>query len=130
MYLELGTGLTLSCIIFTACKCHSFSAYDLVAHTTSLICCQFRVLFAALRHLDNFLFDLSDGGIIGIDFGLAFGGGAILLPVPELMPFRLTRQLTSVMQPLSSIGVFKQHMVHALDALSSRREVLLRYRQW
>ena len=29
------------------------------------------------------------------------------------------------MQPLSSIGLFKQHMTHALGALRTRREVLL-----
>ncbi len=44
------------------------------------------------RHLDNFLIDTSDGSLVGIDFGAAFGAG-IGLGVPELMPFRLTRQL-------------------------------------
>lgn len=34
------------------------------------------------------------GALIGIDFGVAFGIGTSALPVPELMPFRLTRQLT------------------------------------
>lgn len=33
------------------------------------------------------------GAVIGIDFGFAFGMGASALPVPELIPFRLTRQL-------------------------------------
>ncbi len=44
------------------------------------------------RHLDNFLMDTSDGSVVGIDFGAAFGAG-INLGVPELIPFRLTRQL-------------------------------------
>lgn len=41
------------------------------------------------RHLENFLFDNSDGKVLGIDFGLAFGSN-IHLSLPELMPFRLT----------------------------------------
>eukprot|EP00357_Protocruzia_adherens_P009894 CAMPEP_0115032952 /NCGR_PEP_ID=MMETSP0216-20121206/39522_1 /TAXON_ID=223996 /ORGANISM="Protocruzia adherens, Strain Boccale" /LENGTH=79 /DNA_ID=CAMNT_0002411065 /DNA_START=1 /DNA_END=236 /DNA_ORIENTATION=- len=44
------------------------------------------------RHLENFLVDLNDGGILGIDFGISFGAG-LQLSVPELMPFRLTRQI-------------------------------------
>ena len=28
------------------------------------------------RHLDNFLFDAGDGGLVGIDFGMTFGCGA------------------------------------------------------
>jgi hypothetical protein len=36
--------------------------------------------------------------VVGIDFGLGFGNGTILLPVPELIPFRLTKQLTSALQ--------------------------------
>jgi DNA-dependent protein kinase catalytic subunit len=41
------------------------------------------------RHLENFLVDTSDGEVLGIDFGIAFGSG-VSLSVPELMPFRLT----------------------------------------
>ena len=45
------------------------------------------------RHLGNFLIDKTDGTVVGIDFGLAFGCG-LGLPVPELIPFRLTRQVS------------------------------------
>ena len=41
------------------------------------------------RHLDNFLVDITDGEVLGIDFGIAFGSG-VHLATPELMPFRLT----------------------------------------
>lgn len=41
------------------------------------------------RHLENFLIDTSDGEILGIDFGIAFGSG-VHLGIPELIPFRLT----------------------------------------
>jgi DNA-dependent protein kinase catalytic subunit len=42
------------------------------------------------RHLENFLVDTTDGEVLGIDFGIAFGSGVHLI-APELMPFRLTR---------------------------------------
>jgi DNA-dependent protein kinase catalytic subunit len=42
------------------------------------------------RHLENFLLDINDGEILGIDFGIAFDNG-IQLGVPELIPFRLTQ---------------------------------------
>ena len=41
------------------------------------------------RHLDNFLVNTTDGEVLGIDFGCAFGAG-VQQGVPELMPFRLT----------------------------------------
>jgi DNA-dependent protein kinase catalytic subunit len=41
------------------------------------------------RHLENFLIDTTDGEVLGIDFGIAFGS-SIHLSIPELMPFRLT----------------------------------------
>lgn len=41
------------------------------------------------RHLENYLVDTTDGEILGIDFGVAFGNG-LGLGIPELMPIRLT----------------------------------------
>jgi hypothetical protein len=40
------------------------------------------------RHLDNLLLDGRSGAIVQIDFGVCFGMGASVLPVPELLPFR------------------------------------------
>ena len=45
------------------------------------------------RHLDNFMLDKSSGRVIGIDFGHAFGSATYLLPVPDVMAVRLTRQV-------------------------------------
>ena len=42
------------------------------------------------RHLENFLVDTTDGEVLGIDFGIAFGSG-VHLSIPELVPFRLTQ---------------------------------------
>lgn len=58
------------------------------------------------RHLDNFLLNLRNGSLVGIDFGHAFGTAVQMLPVPELMPFRLTRQMVNFMLPLAKDGTF------------------------
>lgn len=77
------------------------------------------------RHLENFLLDLHSGGLIGIDFGHAFGTGIQILPIPELVPFRLTRQFCSFLMPLDVEGLLKHTMVHTLSALQRSKDILL-----
>jgi len=77
------------------------------------------------RHLDNFLLNLTNGGIIGIDFGHAFGTATQFLPIPELMPFRLTRQFINFLRPLDTEGLLKHNMVYTLKALQADRDILL-----
>lgn len=57
---------------------------------------------------------INSGRLIGIDFGHAFGTATQILPIPELMPFRLTRQFTQFLQPLDSEGLLNHNMVHTL----------------
>lgn len=76
------------------------------------------------RHLENFLVDISDGEVLGIDFGYAFGSG-IELFVPELVPFRLTQQIEGVINPHSLEGIYKQTMLNALLALRKRKSLIL-----
>ncbi|KAJ1639517.1 hypothetical protein T492DRAFT_935642 [Pavlovales sp. CCMP2436] len=78
------------------------------------------------RHLDNFLVRERTGELIPIDFGHAFGSATFSLPVPELMPFRLTPQLIGVLAPLPSQPLLHAHMVHTLAALRGARAELLR----
>ena len=47
------------------------------------------------RHLMNILIDESTAELIHIDLGIAFDQGTVL-PIPEAVPFRLTRYHTSV----------------------------------
>lgn len=77
------------------------------------------------RHLDNFLFDSTDCSLVGIDFGAAFGFATTALPVPEVIPARITRQFTSILQPLRSTHVMQHDMVVALTTLRNNRFALL-----
>jgi len=76
------------------------------------------------RHLENILFCEGDGMLCHIDFGYSFGFATIMLPIPELMPFRLTKQFTEVLQPLSSDAMLFHSMVHAMQALRDNRQTI------
>ena len=78
------------------------------------------------RHLDNFLLHMPSGRVVGIDFGHAFGSATYMLPVPELMGVRLTRQLTAFLRPLNTGVLLKGHMAHTLAALRAQRADLMR----
>ena len=65
------------------------------------------------------------GGVIGIDFGHAFGTATQFLPVPELIPFRLTHQFINFLRPLQSEGLLNHNMAHCLRALQENKDVLL-----
>ncbi|RLN87911.1 hypothetical protein BBJ28_00013134 [Nothophytophthora sp. Chile5] len=76
------------------------------------------------RHLDNFLLDHTNGRVIGIDFGVSFGAGASVLPVPELVPFRYTRQMDFVFQPYDGANLLAQDMQAVFEALRAKRQVI------
>uniref|UniRef100_A0A8C5V850 DNA-dependent protein kinase catalytic subunit n=1 Tax=Microcebus murinus TaxID=30608 RepID=A0A8C5V850_MICMU len=88
------------------------------ASSHALMCVSHWVLGIGDRHLNNFMVSMETGGMIGIDFGHAFGS-ATQLPVPELMPFRLTRQFINLMSPMRETGLLCSVMVHALKAFRS-----------
>ncbi|EDV28309.1 uncharacterized protein TRIADDRAFT_20924, partial [Trichoplax adhaerens] len=92
-------------------------------HATVSIC--HYLLGIGDRHLSNFMIDRLTGGMIGIDFGHAFGSATQFLPLPELMPFRLTRQMLNLMLPLRENGQLKCSMVHTLRALRNKPDLLV-----
>ena len=71
------------------------------------------------RHLHNIFLDELSGEIVHIDLGVAFESGRIL-PVPEVVPFRLTRDIVDGMGITGVEGVFRRCCEFMLDAL--RRE--------
>uniref|UniRef100_A0A667XYC1 DNA-dependent protein kinase catalytic subunit n=1 Tax=Myripristis murdjan TaxID=586833 RepID=A0A667XYC1_9TELE len=91
----------------------------------ALLCVSHWILGIGDRHLSNFMINMETGSMIGIDFGHAFGSATQFLPVPELMPFRLTRQFVNLMQPLKESGLIKSVMVNSLRAYRAEPSLLL-----
>jgi DNA-dependent protein kinase catalytic subunit len=90
----------------------------------SALCIAGYVLGIGDRHLANFLLDKSDGSVVGIDFGISFSLGA-KLPVPELIPMRLTPQFTQLLRPLDTTSILSQTMVMTMRALGKSKHELL-----
>ncbi|XP_041817022.1 DNA-dependent protein kinase catalytic subunit isoform X1 [Chelmon rostratus] len=109
--------------------CNSPEAFlSLRSHFISshaLLCVSHWILGIGDRHLSNFMINMETGGMIGIDFGHAFGSATQFLPVPELMPFRLTQQFVNLMQPLKESGLIQNVMVHSLRAYRAEPDLLL-----
>ncbi|KAJ1339571.1 hypothetical protein BSLG_005818 [Batrachochytrium salamandrivorans] len=72
------------------------------------------------RHTENFLVDLK-----GIDFGYAFGSATEVLPVPELVPFRLTRQIKEFMGPLGIHVLLEPPMVDVMTVLQEKKDMIM-----
>jgi DNA-dependent protein kinase catalytic subunit len=98
-------------------------SHFVLTHATLSVC--HYVLGVGDRHLSNFMVDLETGGAVGIDFGHAFGTATQFLPFPELMPFRLTPQITNLLLPHSEGGQLRSCMTHVLRALRNCPDLLL-----
>lgn len=68
------------------------------------------------RHGQNILLDKETGEVVHIDLGIAFEQGRVL-HVPEVVPFRLTRDLVDGMGITRTEGVFRRCCEFTLDAL-------------
>ncbi|KAJ2903659.1 phosphatidylinositol 3 (ataxia telangiectasia mutated) [Zalerion maritima] len=68
------------------------------------------------RHGHNILLDTKSGESVHIDLGVCFEQGRIL-PVPEVIPFRLTRDIVDGMGITGTEGVFRRCCEFTLDAL-------------
>ncbi|KAF6100707.1 protein kinase, DNA-activated, catalytic subunit [Phyllostomus discolor] len=112
-FLKMSTGPEA----FLALRSHFASSH-------ALMCISHWILGIGDRHLNNFMVSMETGRMIGIDFGHAFGSATQFLPVPELMPFRLTRQFINLMLPMKETGVMYSVMVHALRAFRSHPDLL------
>lgn len=76
------------------------------------------------RHGSNLLIHLRSAELVHIDLGIAFDQNK-LLPIPELVPFRLTRNIVDGFGVRGVDGGFRARCQDALHVLRSRRELLL-----
>lgn len=76
------------------------------------------------RHCHNILLDEKSGEVVHIDLGVAFEAGR-LLPVPEVVPFRLTRDLVDGMGYTKTEGVFRRCCEFTMDTLRAERESIM-----
>jgi len=102
------------------------SMRSLFARSLAVLTASSYLLGVGDRHLDNFMMEQATGRVVGIDFGHAFGSATYILPVPELMGVRLTRQMTAFLRPLDSGVLLKSHMRLALAAIRERKGEVLR----
>lgn len=76
------------------------------------------------RHGHNILLDEKTGEAVHIDLGVAFEMGRVL-PVPELVPFRLTRDIVDGMGITKTEGVYRRCCEFTLEALRKEAETIV-----
>ncbi len=76
------------------------------------------------RHVSNILIDEVKGELVPIDLGIAFEQGR-RLPIPELVPFRLTPNFVDGLGMHGVEGVFRHCAQHTLRVLSEQSRVLM-----
>lgn len=86
------------------------------SRSTAAISILGHVLGLGDRHGHNILLDEQTGEVVHIDLGVAFEAGRVL-PVPEVVPFRLTRDLVDGMGLTGVEGVFRRCCNFTLEAL-------------
>lgn len=76
------------------------------------------------RHLNNLLIDSSTGEVIHIDLGIAFDQGR-LLSIPELVPFRLTRDMVDGFGITGVDGLFRANCEKVYSVLRTNSDKLM-----
>ncbi|XP_012149187.1 serine/threonine-protein kinase tefu isoform X2 [Megachile rotundata] len=76
------------------------------------------------RHLNNILIDQTTAEVIHIDFGIAFEQGKVL-PVPETIPFRLTRNIEAGMGVSGVEGTMRHCCEKTLTVLRDQRQIII-----
>lgn len=76
------------------------------------------------RHLNNILLDHHTGKPTHIDLGIAFDQGR-LLPIPEMVPFRLTRDIVNGFGVTGVEGLFRRSCEHTYAVLRENYEKVM-----
>ncbi|CAJ0928274.1 unnamed protein product, partial [Mesorhabditis belari] len=99
---------------------------QLDAYTTSLAhwCIVCYVIGLGDRHMSNILFEPQTSRFVHIDLGMILEYSKRTLPVPEHVPFRLTRDLTDPLLP-DGMGHLVDRMTKTMETLRSNHRVIL-----
>lgn len=76
------------------------------------------------RHGHNILLDKQTGEVVHIDLGVAFEQGRIL-PVPEVVPFRLTRDIVAGFGITKTEGTFRRCCEFTLEVLRNEAYTIM-----
>ncbi|ESO89357.1 hypothetical protein LOTGIDRAFT_229208 [Lottia gigantea] len=76
------------------------------------------------RHVQNILVDCNTAELVHIDLGIAFEQGKIL-PTPETVSFRLTRDIVDGMGPTGVEGVFRRCCEKTMEVMHTNQESLM-----
>jgi ataxia telangiectasia mutated family protein len=76
------------------------------------------------RHVNNILIEEESAEVVHIDFGIAFEQGQVL-PTPERVPFRLTRDMIDGMGICGTEGPFKRSCEKVLRVMRDNQSSLL-----
>ncbi|EAY19792.1 PIKK family atypical protein kinase [Trichomonas vaginalis G3] len=71
------------------------------------------------RHLENILFNKTNGSVVHVDFCYMFDK-AKTLPTPECVPFRLTQNVVDAMGALGVEGSFTSSCILMMDSLKAK----------
>jgi len=100
------------------------AAKDVHAQSAAVSCMVGFFLGLGDRHASNVLVDAKSGEVVHIDFGIAFDQGR-LLPTPERVPFRFTRDVRDGMGPESPHGPFRRACEASVSSLQKHKHALL-----
>ncbi|KAL7541357.1 hypothetical protein ACHAXR_011755 [Thalassiosira sp. AJA248-18] len=76
------------------------------------------------RHSENILIDTSSGDCVHVDFDCIFDKG-LLLPRPEVIPFRLTPNMLDAFGPTGADGLYTGALTESMRTLRKNRDTLL-----
>mmetsp|Transcript_27527 Transcript_27527/g.46854 ORF Transcript_27527/g.46854 Transcript_27527/m.46854 type:complete len:488 (-) Transcript_27527:587-2050(-) len=76
------------------------------------------------RHSENILIDTSNGECVHVDFDCIFDKG-LLLPRPEVIPFRLTPNMLDAFGPTGADGMYTGALTESMRTLRKNRDTLM-----
>ncbi|CAR27457.1 hypothetical protein ZYGR_0I07320 [Zygosaccharomyces rouxii] len=84
-----------------------FNARNTFARSYAVMAMVGHILGLGDRHCENILLDIENGKVLHVDFDCLFEKGK-RLPVPEIVPFRLTQNLYDALGIVGTEGTFKK----------------------